>query len=276
MTILPSLYGSFLGFAAIFICIGIGMFFLRNAASGEVGPGYWAASFFLNSAGFVFWAGTVKYSPWLFFNAGEVLHMLGFITLVFGIYRFTGKKIQRWNIYALCGFIVAWIVTMTFMPQHRTGSFFLLMFFRAVLFLWAGVIILRHIPTKLPTVRTLAGGGLLIWGTYVLFFPFIWLLPSLLSIAFGFLVGFHILATLGMVALVIDRIRIRAEASEKRVQHLEGLLPICSHCKKIRDDKGYWHQVELYVRDHSQAEFSHGICPECAKKHYPDFDIYGD
>jgi len=60
------------------------------------------------------------------------------------------------------------------------------------------------------------------------------------------------------------------------VKKLSGLLPICSHCKKIRDGKGYWNQIEAYIRDHSDAEFSHGICQECAKKHYPDLDIYDE
>ena len=60
------------------------------------------------------------------------------------------------------------------------------------------------------------------------------------------------------------------------VKTLRGFLPICSNCKKIRDDKGYWNQIESYIRDRSDAEFSHGICPECAKKLYPDMDIYDD
>ena len=60
------------------------------------------------------------------------------------------------------------------------------------------------------------------------------------------------------------------EALDK-VNLLGGLLPICASCKKIRDDKGYWNQIESYIRDHSEAEFSHGICPDCAKKLYPDF-----
>jgi len=61
-----------------------------------------------------------------------------------------------------------------------------------------------------------------------------------------------------------------------KVKTLSGLLPICAHCKKIRDDKGYWNQIESYIRDHSEAEFSHSICQDCAKKHYPDIDIYDD
>jgi PAS domain S-box-containing protein len=55
------------------------------------------------------------------------------------------------------------------------------------------------------------------------------------------------------------------------IRTLRGLLPICASCKKIRNDEGYWEQIEIYVRDHSEADFSHGICPECVKKLYPDF-----
>ncbi len=61
-----------------------------------------------------------------------------------------------------------------------------------------------------------------------------------------------------------------------QVKKLSGLLPICSHCKKIRDDKGYWNQIESYIHDHSEAEFSHGICKECAEKYYPGMNLYDD
>lgn len=60
------------------------------------------------------------------------------------------------------------------------------------------------------------------------------------------------------------------------VKTLSGLLPICSHCKNIRDDKGYWSKIEAYIYKHSDAKFSHSICPECAKKYYPDFNLYDE
>jgi PleD family two-component response regulator len=56
-----------------------------------------------------------------------------------------------------------------------------------------------------------------------------------------------------------------------RVRTLKGLLPICANCKKIRNDQGYWQQVEVYVRDHSDAQFSHGICPGCLPRLYPQY-----
>jgi PAS domain S-box-containing protein len=70
-----------------------------------------------------------------------------------------------------------------------------------------------------------------------------------------------------------ERERYLQEALQK-LKILSGLLPICASCKKIRDDKGYWNQIESYIHNHSEAEFSHSICPECAKKLYPEIEVY--
>jgi len=87
------------------------------------------------------------------------------------------------------------------------------------------------------------------------------------------------LGTRGSNRDVTERKRAEAEREKligelrdalSRVKLLSGLLPICASCKKIRDDKGYWNQIESYIRDHSEAHFSHGICPECARKEYPE------
>ncbi len=64
------------------------------------------------------------------------------------------------------------------------------------------------------------------------------------------------------------------ENAREKIKVLGGLLPICSSCKKIRDDEGYWNQIESYIRDHSEADFSHSICPDCARMLYPD--LYDD
>ncbi len=71
----------------------------------------------------------------------------------------------------------------------------------------------------------------------------------------------------------LEKDRLIDELHDKmnEIQTLQGILPMCSKCKKIRDDKGYWEQVEKYVQDRSEAQFSHGICPECAKEIYPEF-----
>jgi hypothetical protein len=56
------------------------------------------------------------------------------------------------------------------------------------------------------------------------------------------------------------------------IKTLRGILPICTHCKRIWNDAGFWEQVEVYVHNHTHAEFSHGLCPTCARRHYPDID----
>jgi len=63
------------------------------------------------------------------------------------------------------------------------------------------------------------------------------------------------------------------EKSLKEIKVLRGFLSICSYCKKIRDDKGHWSNIETYIRDRSEVEFSHGICSECAKKLHSDLDL---
>lgn len=70
----------------------------------------------------------------------------------------------------------------------------------------------------------------------------------------------------------IENKRLLKELKEAlgKVKTLSGFLPICAKCKKIRDDEGYWNQIENYIREHSDAKFSHGICPECAKVLYPE------
>ena len=55
-----------------------------------------------------------------------------------------------------------------------------------------------------------------------------------------------------------------------QIKTLSGLIPICAACKKIRDDKGYWNQIESYLEEHSEAEFSHGLCPECFRIYFPE------
>lgn len=60
------------------------------------------------------------------------------------------------------------------------------------------------------------------------------------------------------------------------IQTLQGIIPVCSHCMKVRDDKGYLNQIDAYIQKHSDAKISHGICPQCAKELYPDLPLYDD
>jgi CheY-like chemotaxis protein len=74
---------------------------------------------------------------------------------------------------------------------------------------------------------------------------------------------------LGLQTAFTDRLD-QLEHALSKIKRLEGLLPICAACKKIRDDNGYWNQIETYIREHSEAEFSHSLCPLCLKQLYPE------
>ena len=87
-------------------------------------------------------------------------------------------------------------------------------------------------------------------------------------------------ASLGLAEDITERIKMEIEREEliaslqaalKEIKELRGFLPICANCKKIRDDEGYWQQVEEYIQDRTNAQFSHSICPDCMRKLYPEY-----
>ncbi|HEY5159770.1 MAG TPA: hypothetical protein VII83_01740 [Gaiellaceae bacterium] len=83
----------------------------------------------------------------------------------------------------------------------------------------------------------------------------------------------HAIAAAAVTAAIVITLFVGASALDKAEverKTLSGLLPICSHCKRIRDDAGYWSQVESYVSKYSEAEFSHSLCPDCLLEHYPE------
>lgn len=77
----------------------------------------------------------------------------------------------------------------------------------------------------------------------------------------------------GLLVLVLNQEHAALQATLGRLRRLQGLLPICASCKRIRDDAGYWREIEVYVRDHSEANFTHGICPRCTAALYPGLQI---
>ena len=69
----------------------------------------------------------------------------------------------------------------------------------------------------------------------------------------------------------LEKTVIELKRANDTIKSLKGLIPICAKCKKVRDDDGYWHQIEQYISEHSEADFTHGFCPECLQKLYPKY-----
>jgi PAS domain S-box-containing protein len=79
---------------------------------------------------------------------------------------------------------------------------------------------------------------------------------------------------IGSCTDITEQVEARAallKAKENEIRKLRNLLPICSYCKKVREDSGYWEDVETYLMEHSDTVFSHGICPDCLRKHFSDY-----
>lgn len=137
-----------------------------------------------------------------------------------------------------------------------------------------------------------------VWtGSFIVISGLLLFLPDLtgshvypLHTGFKFLLAFAFVAT---IAFLLESSRFRfsrmlilkneelsrekkqLEEALKRIKTLSGLIPICASCKKIRDDKGYWNRLEAYLSRHSEAQFSHGICPQCAERLYPGIRLKG-
>ncbi len=98
------------------------------------------------------------------------------------------------------------------------------------------------------------------------YFNTIWTLPwGLLE---GGVNAFIRMSVLSLLAYLVDRVAQQSSAREEEVKLLEGLLPICASCKRIRNEDDEWQQLEMYITNHSEATFTHGVCPDCAQKLY--------
>jgi hypothetical protein len=103
---------------------------------------------------------------------------------------------------------------------------------------------------------------------------FAFVMAILMPLILGTPIGYFHFKAMEVIAKSKEELalaNLKLERALSEVKELSGLLPICSFCKRIRDDKGYWNQLESYIRDHSKAEFSHSFCPDCAEKAYPEF-----
>jgi CheY-like chemotaxis protein len=127
------------------------------------------------------------------------------------------------------------------------------------------VIVTAHEPPELVERASLAGVG-----AYLVKPPTVPEIERAITIAMARFADLMELRRLNAELAVRNQ---ELQEALAKVRTLRGLLPICASCKKIRDDQGYWQQVEVYVRDHTEAEFSHCLCPDCAKKLYPE--LYG-
>lgn len=216
------------------------------------------------------------------------------IVLGYGIVHLFQEGIQKsWADLSVAGFL---IVTVMVLRKFQNGKY-------AYRIGMAGISLLLLYNVTLDSYQ----GGDILWFYIYPFIPFflfgvfegfLWvicmMIPTFIIILFPELTNSFVFATefklrliisltiISFTAWLLESLRsnfftqiknqkTQLEIALNSIKTLQGMLPICSQCKKIRDDKGYWNQIESYISEHSEAEFSHGVCPECSKKLYPDY-----
>ena len=210
-----------------------------------------------------------------------------------GVVRFMSGQSLRRGWYAglvLCFgalFFFYFVIDVISLRTYCVSIFFFLMGLRG------GVEVIRFAPRE-SRPQYLATSGIYFFAGLIVLVRSISVLmekqfsmfdPGTLYAAF-FLLAMFIEIAFGLSFLMMNSQRLEAELRRSEVsladtvselkktlaevKTLQGFIPICANCKKIRDDAGYWQQVEKYISDHSEARFSHGICPDCLQKLYPD------
>ena len=195
------------------------------------------------------------------------------LPLIVGTYSFLQKKTP---LFLISGFTAsfAWYLAAQLFGFHFLLQSTPVWLFIGFVHIQAGLAVMRH-KSQRPIAYSVAGWAFVLWGIQKLGYPL--LRTSSRFGPWGYFTGgvlFMILAA-GLLMIYIEEMKGQLNAKADQIKELRGLLPICSGCKKIRDDQGYWNQIEAYIQEHSDAKFSHGICPDCAKRLYPDYHRSG-
>jgi hypothetical protein len=183
-----------------------------------------------------------RFLPWFFYAV--VLTTQGFF-----LYHLS--RMTTGLVYGISGFMY-WFILPVFLafPYSTTSSIlgFIAIAVNPNILVWAGI----------ATNFELAKYNIIIWPTCIIVIFAAFMLDLLFR---------------GIFVQMNERKKLITELQDSitAVKTLRGLLPICSSCKKVRDDKGYWSQIENYIAKHSEAEFSHGLCPDCMERLYPEF-----
>jgi hypothetical protein len=202
--------------------------------------------------------------------------------VAYGTEIFTGGTRRKWLfILFTLSLFISFLYFTYYLPNIK-ARIVIISSFMAILYTYCGYIIHRYIP------RLLNNQNLFLITVFIV--QAVWLVLRVITTIFieGPIIDFmsasavqgvtivvffegNIFITIGLIILNFQRVEFDMLAAVKEVKTLRGIIPICSSCKKIRNDEGSWNRIETYIRNHSDAEFSHGICPECMQKLYPEF-----
>lgn len=245
------------------------------------GFGQWTLAAFLHLLGLTFLSLRGLAPDWLSIMSGNILIISNALLMARGLAAFAGQRPSLWPDILIMTVMVAAFGWFTYLQPNTNIRIIIFALVDAYYHIRSACLAGGPVTRLLggrnwPLVATLAGLGAYFFLRALLTFLFEHHLPDFMAAgpwqATTFVVSFlaYILIPMGLVFLNIQRMELELATAQQEVKVLGGLLPICANCKSIRDDSGYWHQVEQYISAHSQAEFSHAICPQCLKTLYPE------
>ncbi len=273
--------------------LAVTMIFIQSTRKTYPGFGAWTLGHFVMAAGFLLLSLRGIIPDWLSVLGGNTCFPLAIVFYLKGTYRFLNQAPMPlwWYGFPLASLIgCAYFHLITDSLVNRSLIIALVVAIPNWAVAWLIIRSERKDPSLfypvVSAVMFINGLIILIRAVWILFIPDFDIMSEapIQYIYFISVIIFQIACSISFITLNSERMERDLYASElelknsidrlhaalEEVKTLGGLLPICANCKKIRDDSGYWHQLEEYISTHSHAEFSHGTCPECARKLYPE------
>jgi len=266
--------------ALISAVLSSAMLYIYVARKTYPGFGLWVCGVSFHTAGMLLLASRGHVPDLFSVVVANLFIALYLVFLTCGGTAFVGGRQRIWLHAASTVFLAAETLYFTYIVPSVSTRIVTISVILILYGLWLGSIIIRKVPLLLGRINwflTVAVGAFVCWLAVriVLTLLFERQMNELMSPSFvqgaSFVVFalLNVLSSLGLIILNFQRLENDLLKSLEEVRTLRGIIPICSVCKKIRDDQGYWNQLEAYMREHADIRFSHGICPECREKLYP-------
>lgn len=262
----------------MFLC----MLYVARARKTYPGFYYWTASTLLFCTGNILISLRGMMPDFISIIVSNMVLFATFLVIPYGLSLFAGKKQPAWPYLAALLVVFGALSFYTYVqPEVRTRIVILSAALSFATF-YSVVHFKKNVSPLLMGSNLLVVVSLSIGGLFTLartVYTAIFEIPvaslfsasSLQVLSIIFTTGLYTFVCFGLCILNFQRVERDLVNAIDEVKTLTGILPICAACKKIRDDQGYWRQVEAYIEQHSAATFSHSICPECADRLYPEF-----
>lgn len=263
------------------LCLSICMLYIVRYRKTYAGFSQWVTASFYYSIGMITLSLRGSLPDLFTIVIANTLIVVGNGKIGAGLEIFLNSKRRSWLFSSLYVLITLVLLYGTFIDPNVILRIVAISIVMAVIYAYCAYITHHHIPqymTDRNVLLTIVFVVQAVWALYRLVatvyleprFSDFMLSAGAQSMSFLVFIGGSIFIIVGLIVLNQQRVEQDLIDAHKEITTLQGIIPICSICKKIRNDEGDWDQLERYIQSHSEAEFSHSICPDCMKRDYPE------